>query len=275
MVDGCHDHVPPPIRNEIINKRNAGCAKGIINAPDPAFNPETDEFIEARYCAKSHVDGKARNKRALQARIGLESRADAPILFWPSRLDPVQKGCQLMAEALYEIVSRYWEDGLQVVFVANGAYQKHFYEIRRFHDLYGRVAICDFAEDLSRLAYAASDFVLMPSLFEPCGLPQMIGTIYGSLPIVRDTGGLHDTICHLDPAGNIGNGFVFEHYDSTGLSWAVDQAIAFHRLPAADRARQVTRVMTEGSATFNHSVTARHYFDVYEEMLDRPIVGLF
>jgi starch synthase len=275
IADGRHDYVLPQIRNEIINKKVAGCAKGILNAPDPSFNPESDASIVSRYTPVSHSEGKSKNKRALQEKIGLDTRADAPLFFWPSRLDPVQKGCQLMTEILYGIVSRYWEENLQVVFVANGAYKQHFHEIRRFHHLDGRVAVCDFHEDLSRLAYAASDFVLMPSRFEPCGLPQMIGTIYGSLPIVRDTGGLHDTISHIDPARDSGNGFVFETYDSAGLAWAVDQAMEFHRLPAGDKAKQVSRVMTAGAATFNHSVTARRYFDIYEEMLDRPIVRLF
>jgi len=275
IAEGFHDYIPPQIRSEIANKRAAGCAQGITNAPDPTFNPHTDPSIAVRYSAEDHVEGKAKNKRSLQEKIGLETRADAPLLFWPSRLDPVQKGCQLMTEVLYSVVSRYWEDGLQVVFVANGAYQIHFHEICRFHNLHGRVAVCDFTEELSRLAYAASDFVLMPSLFEPCGLPQMIGTIYGSLPIVRDTGGLHDTISHLAPDRHAGNGFVFEYYDSVGFSWAIDQAVAFYRLPTADKETQVKRVMTEGAATFNHSVTARHYIDVYEAMLNRPIVGLF
>jgi ADP-glucose type glycogen/starch synthase len=275
IVDGRHDYIPPHIRNEIINKKTAGCATGILNAPDPAFDPKTDTAIEVRYSPASHADGKLQNKRVLQKRIGLDARDDAPLFFWPSRLDPVQKGCQLMTVILYDVVSRYWEESIEVVFVANGAYKKHFHDICRFHNLAGRVAVCDFDEGLSHLAYAASDFVLMPSLFEPCGLPQMIGTIYGSLPIVHDTGGLHDTITHLDTNRNTGNGFVFEVYGSAGLSWAVDQAMAFYRMPAAERAEQVARIMTESATTFNHSVTARNYFDIYEEMLNRPIVGMF
>lgn len=275
VVAGRHDFIPAHIRKELSNKKRAGCATGILNAPDPEFDPETDASLEARYSAETHVTGKLENKRALQEKVGLDIGDDAPLFFWPSRLDPIQKGCQLMAEVLYGLVSRYWMEGLQVVFVANGAYQKHFHDIVRFHDLAGRVAVCDFDEGLSHLAYAASDFILMPSLFEPCGLPQMIGAIYGSLPIVHDTGGLHDTVTHLDAAGHTGNGFVFEVHNSDGLDWAADRAMAFYRLPAGDRAAEVARIMTEGASTFNHSVTARHYFDIYEKMLDRPLVGLF
>lgn len=275
IVGGHHAHIAPQIRSEISNKKGAGCATGILNAPDPSFNPETDASIAARYSAKGHVSGKVENKRVLQKKVGLDNRAEAPLFFWPSRLDPAQKGCQLMTEILYEIVSRYWAEGLQVVLVANGAYQKHFRDIVGFHDLAARVAVRDFDETLSRLAYAASDFILMPSLFEPCGLPQMIGPLYGTLPIVRDTGGLHDTISQLHPDRNTGNGFVFKDYHSGALAEAVDRAMTFFRLPAGEKAKQVERVMTEGAATFNHSVTARRYFDIYEQMLELLIVSDF
>ncbi len=81
-----------------------------------------------------------------------------------------------------------------------------------------RVAICDFDEKLEHLGYAASDFILMPSRFEPCGLPQMIAPIYGSLPVAHKTGGIKDTILHMDAQNNKGNGFLFEFYDSRGFS---------------------------------------------------------
>ena len=80
----------------------------------------------------------------------------------------------------------------------------------------------DFDERLSRLAYAASDFMLMPSLFEPCGLPQMTAPLYGSLPVVHNTGGLHDTVRPLDVDQSTGNGFRFDYYSSDGLRWAMD-----------------------------------------------------
>ena len=92
----------------------------------------------------------------------------------------------------------------------------------------------------------------MPSRFEPCGLPQMIGCLYGSLPIVHDTGGLHDTVTHLDVEQSTGNGFVFETYDPGGLRWAIDQAMAFYRLPPEAREAQVGRVMKESAKQFNH-----------------------
>ena len=172
----------------------------------------------------------------------------------------------------YQVVADYAGRNLQVAIVANGAYQQHFHDIVQFHDLHHSIAVCDFRENLSHLGYAASDFMLMPSLFEPCGLPQMASAIYGSLPVVHDTGGLHDTVVPLAVGTGRGNGFLFETYDSPGLRWAIDQAMAFYALPSETRATEQARIMRESAARFNHAVTARHYFDIYESMLSRPII---
>jgi glycogen synthase len=115
----------------------------------------------------------------------------------------------------------------------------------------------------------------MPSRFEPCGLPQMISPIYGTLPIVHNTGGLRDTVSHMDVARNRGNGFVFEVYDAGGLRWAVDQALAFHKLPAKVKNPQIARVMQDAAQRFTHSVTAQGYIDIYEAMLQRPLINKF
>jgi starch synthase/alpha-amylase len=252
-------------------KHHAGCAVGILNAPDPDYCPSTDPALAVHYGPDDHSAGKRCNKEVLQERLGLRVEGSAPLFFWPSRLDPVQKGCQLLTDILYETISTYWLDGLQVAVVANGPYQKHFHDIVERHGLYDRVAVCDFDEDLSRLAYAAADFMVMPSRFEPCGLPQMISPIYGTLPVVHSTGGLRDTVSHLDQAAGKGNGFVFEHYDSQGLRWALGQAMAFHRLPAETKAGQIARIMREARERFSHGVTARAYIDIYERMLQRPL----
>ncbi len=272
VCEGRHGFIPWAVQSQLLAKKAAGYARGILNAPDPSYNPSSDDLIECRYSADNAIAGKLQNKRELQDRLGLIRDDQAPVFFWPSRLDPVQKGCQLLANILYEVVSSYGKDNLQIVLVANGPYQRHFHDIVRQHGLLERVAMCDFEEGLSRLAYAASDFLLMPSLFEPCGLPQMIGAIYGSLPIVRDTGGLHDTVTMLDVERNTGNGFVFEVFDGPGLRWAIDRAMEFYRRPAEVKAVQIARVMREGTAKFNHPVTAREYIDLYETMLCRSIV---
>ncbi len=272
IVDGRHAFVEPPLRQELSNKYWAQCATGILNAPDPSYHPESDDALVQAYDAEDHASGKRANKRNLQRRLGLEEDDRAPLFFWPHRLDPVQKGCQLLAEILYVVVSKYWEHHLQVVFVANGEYKTVFHNIVDFHALHNRVAVCDFDENLSRQAYAAADFILMPSRFEPCGLPQMIGPLYGTLPVAYDTGGIHDTVTSLSVANNSGNGFLFEIYDSQGLFWAIDQAMAFFSRPEAERHQQIERIMLESRATFNHDVTARHYIDLYERMLHRPLI---
>jgi len=273
IVEGHHHFVAPHIRQELANKYYAECATGILNAPDPSYRPETDDALVQNYSAKDHARGKQANKRYLQRSLGLVSDDRAPLFFWPHRLDPVQKGCQLLAEILYRVVSQYWDQHLQIVFVANGDYKNIFHNIVAFHELYDRVAVCGFDETLARVAYAASDFMLMPSRFEPCGLPQMIGPLYGCLPVAHDTGGIHDTVVHLMPEKDSGNGFLFETYDSPGLFWAMEQAMLFHELPEMARRRQIQRIMEESVQTFNHDVTARHYMQLYEKMLQRPLIA--
>ncbi|MBD3369566.1 glycosyltransferase [Candidatus Fermentibacteria bacterium] len=273
VCEGRHRFVPDSVRRELANKLLAGCAFGILNAPNPSFNPRTDPGIEVNYSWEDHAQAKRKNKLRLQERLGLAEDPTAALFFWPSRLDPTQKGPQLLAEIMYEMVSDYWESGLQIAVIANGSYQRHFHDIARFHDLHGRVAVCDFDENLSRLGYAAADFMIMPSLFEPCGLPQMIGSIYGCLPVVSDTGGLHDTVSPLDVSRNEGNGFVFEVWDPPGLRWAMDRAMDFYRLPSTIRKEQIARIMRESEERFNHAVTAKQYIDLYEKMLRRPLIG--
>jgi starch synthase/alpha-amylase len=225
------------------------------------------------YSPNNHVSGKRENKKYLQKKLGLIQDDNAPLFFWPSRLDNIQKGCDLFAEIIYDIMSAYWSSNLQVVFVADGEYKKHFYDIMVHHGFDDRIALCGFDEELERLAYAASDFILMPSKFEPCGLPQMVGSIYGALPLVHDTGGLHDTVTELDVEKNQGNGFLFENYNSTGFRWSIDQAMKFHTFPAAVKNKNRKRIMKESREKFTHKVTAKQYIDLYEKMLERPFIN--
>ena len=272
IVDGRHNFVNEPLRRELANKWHAGCADGVLNAPDPEFNPAIDPMVFENYGPKNHRGKKRRNKLALQEMMDLEVDETAPLFFWPSRLDPVQKGCALLTDVLYQVISRYWEEKFQVVVVASGEYQCHFRHIARFHGIHHRLAVSDFNEALSHKAFAGADFLFMPSTFEPCGLPQMTGCIYGTLPIVYDTGGLHDTITPLEPESDRGNGFVFTVHDTTGLCWAIDRAMEFYRLDPDIKERQIRRIMTEGVLTFNHATCAEKYINLYERMLHRPFI---
>ena len=272
IINGRHDCVAWPIRTELSNKFYAGCATGILNAPDPSFTPQDDHSLKANYGPDEHQAAKRANKLDLQKRVKLIQDEAAPLLFWPHRLDSIQKGCQLLAQILYRVIHTYWDLKLEIIFVANGEYKPHFADIVHFHGFSERVAICNFDEDLARQAYAAADFILMPSRFEPCGLPQMIGPLYGALPVAHDTGGIHDTVVHMDVEKGEGNGFLFNVWDAQGLFWAIEQAMAFYRLPDAVKAPQIARVMRSAAETFNHAVTARQYMALYEKMLQRPLI---
>lgn len=271
IVEGYHHIIRHPVRQEIRNKYYAGCAVGILNAPDASFDPKTDKAIAKNYSVRDFVSGKRENKVYLQKKLGLIVDENAPLFFWPSRLDPIQKGCQLLADILYHVISKYWHDNLQIVFVADGPFFDVFKNIVDFHGFHNRVAVCNFNENLSRLAFAASDFILMPSSFEPCGLPQMIAPKYGSIPVAHDTGGLHDTIEHLDPYNNTGNGFLFKYFDSQGLFWAIDEAVKFFKLPKKVKNENIRRIMKQAMKRFNHKECARRYIELYEKMLQRPL----
>ena len=272
IVHGQHHFIEPPIQRELANKYYADCAYGILNAPDPAFNPATDKHLNKNYSVGNFVTGKRENKLFLQDKLGLIKDKKAPVFFWPSRLDPVQKGCQLLSEIFYQFISKYWDQNLQVIFVADGNYQMIFRDIVNNHGFQKRVAICDFDYQLEHLTYAAADFILMPSRFEPCGLPQMIAPLYGALPVAHDTGGIHDTIKDLNVENNFGNGFLFKTFDANGLFYAINQAMNFYNLPDRTKAKQIKRVMTESAAQFTYVATARQYIELYEKMLKRPLI---
>ncbi|MES2920455.1 MAG: glycogen/starch synthase [Verrucomicrobiota bacterium] len=272
ILEGYHPMVPNSARNEVRNKYAAGCASGILNAPDASYNPSTDRALAQTYGPTDAAGAKADNKIELQRRLGLTVDPAAPVFFWPSRLDPHQKGPQLLTDILHQTLTDYDTSGLQVVVVADGPHQACFNRIVDEFDLHQRVAVAPFDEELSRLAYAGSDFMLMPSLFEPCGLPQMVAPIYGTLAVARATGGIYDTVRALDVDASTGNGFPFDDYDSGGLRWAIDRAMEFFALPAWVREREIQRVMVESQREFSHEEVARQYMDRYEAMLARPLV---
>ncbi|MBR0457649.1 MAG: glycogen/starch synthase [Victivallales bacterium] len=271
IVEMRHPFVEPQIQREMANKYHAGCARGILNAPDPDYMPEIDKSLAENFGPQDFAEKKRANKLAFQRATGLLENPNAPMFFWPSRLDPVQKGPQLLAEIMYSIIHDYWDRQLQVAIVANGPYFKVFQDIVNLHGFQNRICVLPFDERLSRLGYASSDFILMPSSFEPCGLPQMIGPLYGSLPVVFDTGGLHDTVQPLDVSQNRGNGFVFQYHDSQGLRWAIDQAMQFHALTGPVKNEQIARIMKDARATFNNDHTADEYVKIYQTMLQRPL----
>ncbi|WP_193215073.1 glycogen synthase [Luteolibacter marinus] len=271
LADGHHGAAGNGIQHEIRQKLAAGRASGVLNAPDPSFDPGSDPALAATFGAGNHAAGKAANKRALQEELGLEPDPAAPVFFWPSRLDPTQKGPELLAEILHRTLSDHWHRGLQVAIIADGPFQHCLRQIVDHHGLHRRVAVHGFDERLARLGHAGADFMLMPSRFEPCGLPQMIAPLYGCLPVVHATGGLRDTVRPLDVGSSSGNGFRFEDADGNGLRWAIDQAMIFHQLPPRVRQRQIRRIMAESRDEFDAGRFTENYLDLYASLLGREV----
>jgi ADP-glucose type glycogen/starch synthase len=266
-----HPSIPAQVCDELHNKQAAGFASGITNAPDPSYDPSTDQALACQFTADNYAEGKLCNRRSFQEQMDLDANDDAAILFWPSRLDPMQKGPELLTDILAKLVNKHRQQGIQIAFVADGSHAHYIKQIISTQNLHGIVSIKPFDENLSRLGFAASDFMLMPSKFEPCGLTQMIALKYGSLPIVHRTGGLKDTVEHLNTVNSQGNGFVFNDYVSDALEWTIQCAIDFHHLPPAVKQREIRRIMRQANSKFTHQKTASHYINLYEEMLGKPL----
>lgn len=262
IVDGqFEEFIPAPVRHAIREKHTQDRSRGILNAPSDLADPTRNPFIR-RYGEQDLMEGKRLNKVELQRRLGLESNREAPLFFWPSRLY-VQKGPELLAAIAEKFVR---EQGGQIALIANGARET----VRTFRQLAlrnrGRIVHHDFDEPLSELAKAGADFILMPSRYEPCGLPQMEGPRFGTLPVVRLTGGLKDTVTELSDTQ--GNGFTFAEHTPAGLAAAMQRAVEFHRRPAEEREPILQRIMREGFSQFSLANTAQAYMKLYRELLD-------
>lgn len=195
---------------------------GIVNGINyHEFNPATDQRIYQRY---TDLAGKRANKFGLQGEMELPM-GEMPVLGLISRLVD-QKGLDLIAEISEELLSH----DLQLVVLGSGDphYEEMFQELRRRHPDKVGVYI-GFNATLAQKIYAGSDLFLMPSRYEPCGLGQLISLRYGTIPIVRETGGLKDTITNFDPQSRHGNGFSFRDYDSTAFLTAVRSALSTYQ----------------------------------------------
>jgi starch synthase len=194
---------------------------GIINGIDlNSFDPKTDKAIAANYDGSS-LEKKVINKLALQRELGLEEDPDVPLFAMVSRLT-TQKGANLIADLLPEFRER----NMQLAVLGTGDYlYEHAIADFAYHNQTRIAARVTFDEQLSRRYYAGADVFLMPSAFEPCGLAQMISMRYGTLPLVRETGGLKDTVKGYWDYGNMANGFSFKDFDANGLRNAVDLAL--------------------------------------------------
>lgn len=203
-----------------ILRRRAPILQGIVNGIDTtAFDPTTDPRIAANYSVQDRA-GKAECKARLQQELGLEVRDDRPLMVMVTRLTR-QKGMDLVTYALDRILS----GGVQVAVLGTGD-TEHENALRYFEGKYpGTMAArIQFDPALSQRMYAGADLFLMPSLFEPCGLSQMIAMRYGTLPIVRETGGLKDTVIPYNQYTGEGTGFSFTHFNGDEMADAVFRA---------------------------------------------------
>lgn len=206
-----------------ILKERSWKLRGIINGIDvEVYNPETDPMIAANFSAET-LSGKAQNKRALQEQLGLPQREDVPLIGIVSRLVS-QKGLDLVKYALEEMMQ--WD--VQFVILGSGdwAYESYFDEMAAKYPQKIGLKL-GFIPALAHQIYAGADMFLMPSKFEPCGLAQLISLRYGTLPIVRETGGLKDTV--LDCGGENGNGFTFQTYNGDDMKDAVHRAVMLYQ----------------------------------------------
>ncbi|MBL8202283.1 MAG: glycogen synthase [Chromatiales bacterium] len=201
---------------------------GILNGVDyAAWDPATDPALPARFDARA-LGGRQVCREALIARAGLGASSRTPLLGMVTRL-AAQKGIELVVDALRPLLR---QRDVQAVIVGQGE-ERYATGLRQmaaeFPDLLHYFDVQD--ENLARLVFAGSDAFLVPSIYEPCGLTQMYALRYGAVPIVRETGGLKDTVRHFDVRTRSGTGSVFEHADGAGLAWAIGEALAWYRQP--------------------------------------------
>jgi starch synthase len=234
---------------------------GILNGLDEqVWNPATDTHLAARFDAGKPA-AKARCKAALQTEFGLEVGADKPLLGIVSRLVE-QKGLPLLLAALPDIVSR----AGQLVLLGSGdpALEAAFRDAAAAHPR--QLAVCiGYDETVAHRIFAGTDVTLVPSLYEPCGLTQLYGLRYGSLPLVRRVGGLADTVvdCSLENmADGTANGFVFDRFDVDDLRRALRRSFALHARHADWRTVQ-RRAMGQ---RFGWDASAAQYVALYREI---------
>jgi starch synthase len=238
-------------------RRRADDLVGILNGIDTSiWNPLEDENIYETY-GVSHPENKALNKERLQKQLGLEISAKAPLAGCIARLD-AQKGFDLLLEIAPAMLAK----GIQIVLLGSGR-QEYLHAFRELQTEFPRELSLNegFQEELAPRIYAGADMFLMPSRYEPCGLGQMIALRYGTIPIVRRTGGLADTVIDIDEDPKRGNGFVFEPYEAGAFLDAVLRAKVHFEKPRT-WPKFVQRAM---AADFSWKDSAHRYVELYEK----------
>ncbi|MBQ5884009.1 MAG: glycogen synthase GlgA [Clostridia bacterium] len=243
---------------DTILKERSFKLRGILNGIDvESYNPETDKDIFKNYSAEK-MTGKATNKRELQKFFGLPEKKDTPVMGMVSRLVS-HKGLDLCKAVLDELLAT---TDIQLVILGSGdtEYEDFFRGLAaRFPE---QVGLClGFIPDLARKIYAGSDFFLMPSKSEPCGLSQMVALRYGSIPIVRETGGLRDSV--QDSGDGEGNGFTFANYNAHEMLHTIRRACEGY----ADKKGWKILVKRAMESDNSWGKSANEYIKMYKEIL--------
>ena len=236
---------------------------GILNGIDyEEYNPQTDPYISVNYSKKDAVSGKKENKVALQKELGLPVREDAFLIGIVSRMTS-QKGFDLIGCVLDELLT---EMDIQLVVLGSGEsqYENMFHHYQSKYPDKVSVHI-GFTEERSHHIYAASDVLLMPSMFEPCGLAQMIAMRYGTLPIVRETGGLRDTVEPYNEYENTGCGFSFANFNAQEMADIVRYAYRVEHEQKAAWKELIYRAMDRN---FSWNVSAHAYEKLYDKLVE-------
>ena len=232
--------------------------EGIVNGIDyKEYNPETDKYINSNYSFET-IENKYINKELLQKELNLSVNKETPMIGLVSRLTH-QKGCDLIVKMLDKLL----EEDVQVVILGTGdyIYEESFKSFtNKFKD---KISVnIRFSNDLAHKIYASSDMFLMPSLFEPCGLGQLIALRYGCIPIVRETGGLKDTIIPYNEYDESGNGFSFKNYSADELLMITRYALSIFK--DKNIWNKIIKSAMESDSSWEKS--AMEYMRVYNEL---------
>ena len=243
----------------VINQQS-GKLQGILNGIDMAlYDPAKKPGLAANFTAKNPAKGKTACKLALQKAVGLREDESAPIIACVSRLVG-HKGFSLVTDVLHQIM----EMNVQMVVLGTGdwQYEEAFRNAQRQYP--GRFsAQITYSAPLSDMIYAGADIFLMPSISEPCGLSQMIAMRFGTVPVVRETGGLKDTVLPYNKFEGTGRGFTFSDINAGDMLWVIREAVdLYHNNKEAWRGLQ-----KEGmTADFSWDHSAQEYIDIYQRI---------
>ena len=238
----------------------ANCLKGIVNGIDyNEYNPKTDSFIPFKYNERTFRKEKCKNKKALQEELGLEVNDKTFMLGIVSRLTD-QKGLDLVQCVIEEIC----QDGLQFVILGTGE-TKYENMFRHYDWKYNNKVSANiyYSDPMSHKIYAACDAFLMPSLFEPCGLSQLMSLRYGTVPIVRETGGLKDTVIPYNEYESSGTGFSFANYNAHEMLNAIRYAEKIYYDNKREWNKLIDRGMTQD---YSWNSSARKYEELYYQL---------